>query len=733
MFTWMTFMTALTAANPTPTFLTEYAQTRKYMAGRPEMPVVTPDSSAVLFLRSGPKDARQTLFELTVATGTTREILTPEALLKGAAETLSVAERAALERRRSSARGFGAFELSADGASVLVTLSGKPYVLERATGKVVALHSGEGTCLGAKFSPDARLVGYVRANDVYVVELAKNVEHAVTTGGTELKPHGLAEFVAQEEMSRFEGFWFSADSKQVVFQTTDHTGVEQMAISDPIHPEAEPNRFFYPRAGQRNVTVTLSLVSVAGGKVTPISWQADPYSYVATVRWPKAGRLTVLVQNRPQTKTQLLAVDPKTGATTVLLSEEDAAWVRTVQEVPNWLPDGSGFFWFTEKNGGPEIELRNADGSYRSTWVKPEAGLVEKKGVVAYDAERKALYVVASSDPTQSVLSRAREGGALERVTVKDPSATGPGNTFAKVSERFDLALVTTGSLRSMPKTHVVRTSDGSVVCEVPSVAIEPSVTLSTEIVQLEGGIKPWAQIIRPSNFVKGQKYPVVLNVYGGPGHQEILHTLGINLPLQWLANEGFVVVKLDGRGTPGRGRDWERVISHDFATVISDDQLAGLKGLAAKYRELDLTRVGAYGWSFGGYLSALLALKHGEVVKYAVAGAPVVDWLDYDTHYTERYLGVPTPGPEMAKSPAYAVSSLLTYVKDAKGGLLLMHGTADDNVYFSHSLKLSNALFLAGKPHEVLPLANLTHMVPEPLVMQRQWERIAKAFKEHL
>jgi dipeptidyl-peptidase-4 len=203
---------------------------------------------------------------------------------------------------------------------------------------------------------------------------------------------------------------------------------------------------------------------------------------------------------------------------------------------------------------------------------------------------------------------------------------------------------------------------------------------------------------------------------------------MGSELPLQWLANQGFVVVRLDGRGTPGRGREWERAISHDLATIPAQDQIAGLKALGARFAEMDMARIGAYGWSFGGYMAALLAMKHGDVVKYGVAGAPVSDWLDYDTHYTERYLGVPN-GP----SPAYEVSSLLTYAKDAKGGLLLIHGTADDNVYFSHTLKLSDALFRAGKAHEVLPVANLTHMVPEPLIMQRQWERIARAFKEHL
>ncbi len=721
------FLTTLVTAMPNADFLTEYAETRKYLAGRPEAAVVTPDSSAVLFLRSAPKDVRLTLFEFSVATGQTKEVLTPDGLLQGAAETLSVAEKAALERRRSSARGFSSFQLSPDGARVLVTLSGKLWVFERAAGRATALHTGDGVCQNARFSPDGRWVAYVRNFNVYALDLAKNAEHAVTTTGTELKPHGLAEFVAEEEMARFEGFWFSPDSKSLIFQTTDHTGVERMAIADPLHPEAEPVRFFYPRAGQRNAAVSLSVAAVAGGAApaVPVTWASADYPYVATVRWPKAGALSLLVQSRDQTKTQLLAVDPKTGKTTLLVAEEDRAWVNTVQDFPKWLPDGSGFFWLTEKNKGPEIELRAADGSYRATWLKPDVGFSGKKGVAGYDAKTQSLYVTASNDPTQSWVYRVTEGRAPERVNVP---FSGRMVQEAVLGPQGDLLVVTVKRLDAMPKVFVLRAS-GELVGELPSVAVEPSLPVTVETVQLNGATGPWGQVIRPADFVKGRKYPVVLNVYGGPGHQEVLSSLGPNLPLQWLANQGFIVVKADGRGTPRRGRDWERAISHDFATLASADQLAALHAFAAQVPEIDLKRVGAYGWSFGGYLSALLALKHGDAVKYSVAGAPVTDWYDYDTHYTERYLGVPKNGQD----PAYAVSSLMTYVDGAKGQVLLMHGTADDNVYFSHTLKLSNALFRAGKPHEVLPLSNFTHMVPEPLVMQRQWERIARAFKEHL
>ncbi len=712
-------MTLLTATPVTDTdFLREFAETRRYLSGRPVNVRVTPDGKAALFLRAGPRDNTQLLYELDLGTGQTRALLTPAQVLAGAAETLSAAEKARLERQRVSARGFTSYQLSADGSKLLVGLSGRLYVVERSTQKATELKTGPGACIDPRFSPDGRSVSYVREHDVRRIELAKNVERPVTKGGTALKPHGLAEFVAQEEMGRFQGYWWSPDSKRLAFQETDHAGVEAFTVADPMHPESSGDVFFYPRAGQKNAAVRLGLTAVAGGAVTWVKWNDADFPYLAQVTWTD-GPLTLVVQSRDQTKEQVLSVDVKTGATRVLLAEEDAAWLNLDSSFPLWWRD-QGFFWATERNGAWEVELRGPDGALRASWVKPDAGFAS---LVGFDPKAGALYFTGGANPTASKLYRVEAGGAPVELPV-------PGQGLQSLSARLTgdgafIALSHT-STRAMPQTVVLPAAGGAPV-PVPSVAVEPSLQVSPDIFQLPND-GPWAAVLRPRDFVKGRKYPVVLNVYGGPHHQEVTQVLRENLVLQWLANQGFIVVKFDGRGTPRRGRAWERVISHDFATVTAGDQVAALRALAARVPELDLTRVGSYGWSFGGYLSGLLALKHGDVVKSAVAGAPVVDWLDYDTHYTERYLGVPAVHPK-----AYEVSSLLSYVDQAKRPLLLIHGTADDNVYFLHSLKLSDALFRAGKPHAVLPLTNFTHMVPDPLVTQRLWERIATFFKETL
>src|SRR5262249_7517210 len=260
------------------TFLKDYSQTRGFMLGRPVRPKVAPDGKTVLFLRAKPRVAKMSLYELDVATGKARELLTPEAVLKGAEERLTPEERARRERQRVTVGGFTTYHLSPDGKNVLVSLSGRLYLVPRDTGKAVELKTSKGTLVDPKFSPDGKLVSYVLDHDVYVIDPATQKETRVTTGGTAQKTNGLAEFVAQEEMGRFTGYWWSPDSKSIAFQETDAKDVEVWYVADPIHPDQSPHPTFYPRPGKSNVTVRLGIVPVTGGnKPKWVEWDREKY------------------------------------------------------------------------------------------------------------------------------------------------------------------------------------------------------------------------------------------------------------------------------------------------------------------------------------------------------------------------------------------------------------------------------------------------------------------------
>ncbi|HKB36416.1 MAG TPA: S9 family peptidase, partial [Gemmataceae bacterium] len=287
---------------------------------------------------------------------------------------------------------------------------------------------------------------------------------------------------------------------------------------------------------------------------------------------------------------------------------------------------------------------------------------------------------------------------------------------------------LTTTTPGAMPRTTVHK-ADGTQVGELPSVAEEPPFKPKAEFGKAVGQARQYeVVVIRPRDFDPKKKYPVIVDVYGGPHHQHVVAAMRNWLLPQWLADQGFIVVAIENRGTPGRRGNWEGAIYQKFGSVPIEDQVEALRALGASFEEMDLKRVGITGWSFGGYMSALAVLKRPDVYKAAVAGAPVTDWEDYDTHYTERYLGLLPEGKK-----AYEEASLLPLASKLERPLLLVHGTADDNVYFRHTLRLSNALFRAGKDFELLPLPGLTHMVPDPVVTQRLHSRIARFFQTHL
>jgi dipeptidyl-peptidase-4 len=712
-----------------PDFLRAWAETNRFRQGYPRMSEVLPDESGVLFLRSPARSYEGTLYYFDAAAREERVLLTARDLLAGAQEELSEEERARRERMRLTATGIASFRVSPSGAQLLIPLSGKLFLVDRARigqpGSVRELEStNENAAIDPRFSPDGAQIAVVRDSDLYTIDVATGVERRLTTRANPRIQNGLAEFVAQEEMGRMRGFWWSPDSRSIVYQETDHTGMEEMHILDPMHPESEPASWPYPRPGRTNAAVRLGVMAASGGPTRWIEWDRERYPYLASVVWQAAGPLTILVQSRDQRDGALLAVDAATGETRELLTEHDEAWINLDQTVPHWLEGGQQFLWSTEREGGPQLELRNADGTLARALTSVELGYLS---LISVDEEHDEVWVRASAEPME---------GHIYRV----PLAEGEPTKISEERGMHDAVVGIHGHVIVHAKDTVdgvqetvVRDRDGTTLATLTSSAeeipFEPNLSFETVTDR-----ELRALVIRPREFDESLKYPVILYVYGGPTSHQVTATRTRYLHPQWQADHNFIVVCVDGRGTSGRGREFERAIRGDFISAPLEDHVAALRALGERHPEMDLERVGIWGWSFGGYFSAMAALREPDVFRAAIAGAPVSEWRDYDTHYTERYLGLPEADGEQG---AYHRSSVLTFAVEAPPEdhrpLLIIHGTADDNVYFSHALKLQNALLRVGRPSDLLALSGLTHMVPEPVVAVQMHNRIMAFFEQHL
>jgi dipeptidyl-peptidase-4 len=726
-----------TAPPPDLDLLRAMAQTRGYHLGAPAHATVTPDGSAVVFLRSAARDPKQSLYEMDVRTGEVRLLASPEAVLKGP-ESLSPEERVRRERMRVRTTGFTSLELSHDGAHALVTLSGRLFVVDRATGKARELPTGAGAAIDPHFSPDGTRVAYVRDDDVYSIAIDSQGESAgvlharrplagggevrVTRGGGEHLTHGLAEFVAEEELDRTRGFWWAPDGGRLLYEEADTKDVDVLSIADPFRPEQPPQRIAYPRPGHSNASLRFGIVPAAGGATTWVQWERARFPYVAQAAWPEGGPPLLFVLDRLQDVGQLLAVDVATGKTKVLVEEHDAAWVNVDPSVPRWLRDGSGFLWSSERGGDWQLELRDAAGAHVRDLLPPGWGYAS---VADVDEKARTAVVVGSDDPTQAAAWVVSLDGTAAPVRL----GKGAGVASVRFGRSHDRYVSSETSLTALPRWFV-RSLDGTVAREIPATAEAPATLPAVELAEV-GPERSRVAIVRPHGFRAGLRYPVIDAAYGGPGVTVVQQSALSFVRAQWMADATqAIVVAIDARGTPRRGRDWERALFHKLGTVPLEGHVAALEALGAKYPELDLSRVGVFGWSFGGYFAALAVLARPDFYKVAVAGAPPADWRDYDTTYTERYLGLPNDNPK-----AYDDASLLTYARKPGPSrpLLIVHGTADDNVWFLNSVKLTDALERGGRPFSLLPLAGTTHMLLDPDLSETVWLRTAGTLREAL
>ncbi|MEU3825987.1 prolyl oligopeptidase family serine peptidase [Streptomyces sp. NPDC029080] len=682
-------------------FPRRHARTQRFTLGAPRAFTVAPDGSRVAFLRSGSgTDRANSLWVLDLADGTERPAADPGTLLQGAREELSAEERARRERSREG--GAGIVGYATDGALELASfaLSGRLFTAELRAGTTRELRV-PGPVVDPRPSPDGRHVAYVSRGGLRVVGAEGEGDRALAEPESAGIGYGLAEFVAAEEMARSRGFWWSPRSDRLLVARVDDTPVQQWWISDPARPDREPNRIGYPAAGTPNADVRLFVVGLDGER-TEVAWDRSRYPYLARVHWSEAGAPLILVQARDQRSQLYLAVDPETGATRMVHADEDPTWLELFAGVPCWSPSGQ-LVRIADEGGARVLAVGERPLTSAQLHIRAVLDVGADDVLVSASAGTEA----PAPEIGEVHVYRVNELG-VERLS-QEPgvhTAVRAGGVTVLVSAALD---------RPGARVQVLR--DGKVTSTVRSYAEDPG--LSPRVTLTEGGARqiPCA-VLMPRDYHGDTPLPVLLDPYGGPHGQRVVAAHNAHLTSQWFADQGFAVIVADGRGTPGRSPGWEKEIRDDLAAVVVQDQVDALHALAGRY-PLDLDRVAIRGWSFGGYLAALAVLRRPDVFHAAVVGAPVTDLRLYDTHYQERYLGLPDERPEVYRRNSVIDDEGLVDPAEPHRPMMVVHGLADDNVVVAHSLRLSSALLAAGRPHEVLPLSGVTHMTPQETVAE--------------
>jgi len=618
------------------------------------------------------------------------------------------------------------YDWSPDQRRLLVFTNTKPvwrlntrgdyWVLDRTSGKLTRLGgpAKPSTLMYAKFDPSGTRVGFVRENDLYVEDLSAGRIVRLTSDGSRTVINGNFDWVYEEELGLHDGWRWSPDGTRIAYWQLNADRVRDFLLyrtTDSIYSAVEPVQ--YPKAGEENSAARIGVVSASGGPTRWIAFTGDPRNhYLARMEWAaSSAELQVQRLNRLQNTLELVLADTRTGAVRPILTERDPAWVEVVDR-STWIDGGTKLTWTSERDGWNKVYTVPREGGAPRLITPGSYDVLEIAGT---DERTGSLYYIASpGDPTRRVLYRARlDGtGAPERVT--PAGATGshsydiaPGARWAfHTRSSFGVPPVT--ELVRLPEHGTVRILAGNtrLTDQVAAIRRGPSEFFQ---VNIGDGVSLNGWMIKPPGFDPSRKYPIVYFVYGGPGSQTVVDAWGGGTYL-WhllLAQQGIIVASVDNRGTGARGREWRKIIYGKLGVVETRDQAAAASGLARERSYIDSTRMGIWGWSYGGFMSLNGLFRAPDVYSTAVAVAPVTHWTYYDNIYTERYNGLPKDN-----AAGYNEGSPLSYVGQMKGKLLLVHGSGDDNVHYQNTESLVNALVTANKQFRFMEYPNRNHSI---------------------
>lgn len=616
------------------------------------------------------------------------------------------------ERRRQRETGVTRYAWASIGAQILVPLDDGLYILDNpGTPLRRILESQAKPVIDARFSPDSQWVAFVQDDELFIVSSQRGEPRQLTSGARDAgKTHGLAEYIAQEEMKRMHGYWWSLDSSRIAFTEVDENHIPVYRIthqgSDATGEGAQEDHR-YPFAGKANAKVRLGVVPVTGGEPVWMDLGDDTDVYLARVDWLPDGCLCAQIENREQTILDFFVFDPDTGVRRLLLREQSEIWINLHEmfhPLKKERKDGGRYIWASERSGFRHLYLLNEGGEI----VRPITGgswIVDN--IAGVDERDELLFFTATKEsPIESHLYAASlNGGEIRQIT------TDPGSHSVVLDHSFKNFVDTHHALDQPPVVTLRALTDNSIHFQihdqidprVDALGLQPPRSVSFEN---RNGERLFGLIYHPPTEYGQGPFPTLVSVYGGPHAQSVVNSWGstANMRAQYLASLGYLVFALDNRGTARRGLAFEGAIKNQMGNAEVEDQVDGVnwlvgQGLAAQ------DRVGIYGWSYGGYMACMCLAKAPEIFKAAVAGAPVTHWDGYDTFYTERYMETPESNPI-----GYLEGSVMHHVDQIQGSLLIVHGLIDENVHFRHTARLINALIAAGKSYELLLFPDARH-----------------------
>ena len=691
----------------------------------------SPDGSRVTFLRAKESDASVLDLWAMDIDGREPYLLVDSQVLAPDERELTEAERQLRERARISSTGIVRYDWDTQGEAILVPLDGDVFYVDVETGEARRLMDTPEYETDARISPNGNFVSFIREQNLYVIDLASGEETAITTEGGGLVSWGMAEFVAQEELSRRTGYWWSPDETHIALARVDESPVEniqRMEIAADGSARVVDQR--YPRAGTDNALVELFIAERETGARRPVELAETDDIYLARVNWAAdSSAAYVQVLNRMQDQLTILAADPATGAASSWLVETTDIWINLTNDF-RALSDGTVLWTSEDMPGGfRHIQHRAADGSLIT---QVTAGDWVVGGINAVDLENGLVYFTGwiETPLERHIYSVPLDGSAA-------PTRITPGD--GRWSARFGRDAATFIGTYSDPQTPpqtALYSVDGTRIRWIEENALveghpyfpyrEDHITPEYGTLTAADGTELHYQIFLPADFDPNRQYPAIQYLYGGP-HVQQVHRGWQSMRAQMFAQRGYVYFTIDNRGSWNRGREFEGHIRHRMGSVEVEDQLVGLDHLKS-LDFVDADRVGIWGWSYGGYMTLMATLQAPDAWAAGVAGAPVTDWTLYDTAYTERYMGHPD-----ANFGGYEQSSVFAHLDNYETPLLLIHGMADDNVIFANSVRLYSELQQQRADFEMMTYPGQRHGVRGEDRSVHLWTMIVEYFDRKL